>query len=95
MHSINLSSFVSQPGEENHNCYPDEHYVQTYLHVSFMMSSCLLCTLAVWNVAGSLFVADVILSATCFSYRFQSASLCERWAGHGAKLAAVTAPEAP
>ncbi|OAE28257.1 hypothetical protein AXG93_4492s1480 [Marchantia polymorpha subsp. ruderalis] len=22
-----------KPGEENHNCYPDEHYVQTYLHL--------------------------------------------------------------
>ncbi|BBN05427.1 hypothetical protein MPTK1_3g13010 [Marchantia polymorpha subsp. ruderalis] len=22
-----------KPGEENHNCYPDEHYVQTYLHM--------------------------------------------------------------
>lgn len=22
-----------QPGPENHNCYPDEHYVQTFLHV--------------------------------------------------------------
>ncbi|CAK9212361.1 unnamed protein product [Sphagnum troendelagicum] len=27
-----FSSFC-KPGPENHNCYPDEHYVQTFLHI--------------------------------------------------------------
>jgi hypothetical protein len=27
-----------QPGPENHNCYPDEHYVQTFLHVCPMFT---------------------------------------------------------
>lgn len=33
-----LNALWVQPGAENKNCYPDEHYVQTFLHVSYFLS---------------------------------------------------------